>query len=392
VVAHYVRTTGDVSVLHERVPFLKGEPLRPDEEERYGFYETSDETGTLYEHCRRALERGFTQGINGLPLMQAGDWNDGMNRVGIEGRGESVWMAWFLYMTMDRFIPLCEVLDDTASAELYRQRMADLQSATERNAWDGAWYRRAYYDDGTPLGSAQNSECKIDSLGQSWAVLSGGADSKRAQQAMQSVDEWLVDESHQLLKLFTPPFNHTIHDPGYIKGYPPGIRENGGQYTHAALWVIWAFAEMGQGQRAGELFRLLNPILHADTPAKADLYRVEPYVIAADVYSEAPHTGRGGWTWYTGSSGWMYRLGIEALLGLGREGSSLRITPRIPRDWPHFEVDYRYGQTTYHIRVDNPNHSESQVAAVTLDGQRLPAHVIPLEDDGGSHSVQVTMA
>lgn len=392
VVAHYVRTTGDVSVLHERVPFLKGEPLRPDEEERYGFYETSDETGTLYEHCRRALERGFTQGINGLPLMQAGDWNDGMNRVGIEGRGESVWMAWFLYMTMDRFLPLCEALDDTASAALYRTRMADLQATAERNAWDGAWYRRAYYDDGTPLGSAQNSECKIDSLGQSWAVLSGGADSKRAQQAMQSVDAWLVDEAHQLLKLFTPPFNHTIHDPGYIKGYPPGIRENGGQYTHAALWVVWAFAEMGQGQRAGELFRLLNPILHADTPAKADLYRVEPYVIAADVYSEAPHTGRGGWTWYTGSSGWMYRLGIEALLGLGREGSSLRITPRIPHSWPYFEVDYRYGQTTYHIRVDNPNRSESQVAAVTLDGRLLPAGVVPLEDDGGIHSVQVTMA
>jgi cyclic beta-1,2-glucan synthetase len=209
---------------------------------------------------------------------------------------------------------------------------------------------------------------------------------------MQSVNEWLVDEPNQLLKLFTPPFNHTIHDPGYIKGYPPGIRENGGQYTHAALWVVWAFAEMGQGQRAGELFRLLNPILHADTPEKAGLYRVEPYVIAADVYSEAPHTGRGGWTWYTGSSGWMYRLGIEALLGLGREGSSLRITPRIPRDWPHFEVDYRFGQTTYHIRVENPNRSESQVAAVTLDGRLLPAGVVPLEDDGGVHRVLVTMA
>jgi cyclic beta-1,2-glucan synthetase len=391
VVAHYVYSTGDESVLHEHVPFLKGEPLRHDEEERYGFYESTDETFTIYEHCRRALEKGHTSGMNNLPLMQAGDWNDGMNRVGIEGRGESVWMAWFLLTTMQRFLPLCTIFNDDATAKTYQGKISALKNAVEQNAWDGNWYRRAYYDDGTPLGSAQNAECKIDSLTQSWAVLSGMAEPRRAKQAMKSVDEWLVKEEDQLIKLFTPPFNDTLHDPGYIKGYPPGIRENGGQYTHAALWVIWAFAEMGMGHRAEELFRLVNPIYHANTRVQADLYRVEPYVIAADVYGEPPHTGQGGWTWYTGSSGWMYRLGIEAILGLKREGAILHIDPKISRDWPQFEVDYRYGTSLYHIRVENPNHIESGVESVLLDEKRLPSNSVPLADDSREHKVIVIM-
>ena len=391
VVAQYVQATGDESILRATVPFLKGEPLRANEEERYGFYESTEERFTLYEHCRRALEQGYSVGPHGLPLMKAGDWNDGMNRVGIGGRGESVWMAWFLYMTMDRFLPLAESMPDPTSAKQYRARMADLRNAAELQAWDGAWYRRAYYDDGMPLGAARNAECTINSLAQSWAVLSGAANPDRAAEAMQAVDEHLIDTDARLVKLFTPPFDHTAHDPGYIKGYPPGIRENGGQYTHAALWVVWAFAAMGRGQRAGDLFHLLNPITHSDTREQADHYRVEPYVVAADVWSEPPHTGRGGWTWYSGSSGWMYRLAIEAILGLQREGASLRIAPAIPAEWPDYEVDYRYGTGRYHIRVENPDHVESGVASVTLDDAALPDDRVPLLDDGQTHHVLVRL-
>lgn len=391
VVAHYVNATNDEAVLHENVPFLKGEPLLADEEERYGSYESSSESFTIYEHCRRALDQGYTSGLHNLPLMKAGDWNDGMNRVGTKGRGESVWMAWFLYMTMAWFLPLCHAMGDSVSVATYQSRMSSLKNAVEQHAWDGAWYRRAYYDDGTPLGSFQNAECKIDSLAQSWGVLSGAADPSRAKQAMQSADEWLVREADQLVKLLTPPFNHPSHDPGYIMGYPPGIRENGGQYTHAALWFAWALTEIRQGHRAEEIFRLLNPIYHSDTRDKADLYRVEPYVIAADVYSEPPHTGCGGWTWYTGSSGWMYRLGLEAILGVHREGTSLRIDPNIPRDWPHFEVDYYYGASLYSIRVQNPNHAESGVASVLLDDTHLSSNIIPLVDDGAGHHILILL-
>ncbi|RPJ01390.1 MAG: glycosyl transferase family 36, partial [Chloroflexi bacterium] len=391
VVAHYVAATGDVSVLREEVPFLRGEPLKPEEEERYSFYEPTAESYTIYEHCRRALEQGTTAGRHGLPLMRAGDWNDGMNRVGIEGRGESVWLAWFLLLTMDRFRPLCALMDDSAQADIYQMRMAQLQAAIERHACDGECYLRAFYDDGTRLGSAQNQECQIDSLGQSWGVLSGAASPTRARQAMESVQTHLIRPDEQLLLLFTPPFDKTPRDPGYIKGYPPGIRENGGQYTHAALWVIWPFAEMGRGDLAGALFDMLNPIHHSDTPDKAAHYRVEPYVIAADVYSAPPHTRRGGWTWYTGSSGWMYRLGIEAILGLRREGEALRIEPRIPRAWPHFQVRYRYGQSVYHIRVANPDGVQCGVQSVVLDGRTLESNVIPLEDDETAHQVEVLM-
>lgn len=391
VVAYYVHATGDESILRESVTFLKGDLLLPQEEERYGFYESTGERFTIYEHCRRALDQGYTSGRHNLPLMRAGDWNDGMNRVGIKGRGESIWMAWFLHMTMARFMPLCDMMGDSTAITTYQSRMANLQNAVEQHAWDGAWYRRAYYDDGTPLGSAQNMECKIDSLVQSWAVLSGAADPDRAKQAMKSAEEWLVFEADQLVKLFTPPFNHTSYDPGYIKGYPPGIRENGGQYTHAALWFVWALTELRQGHRAEEIFRLLNPSYHSDTRDKADLYRVEPYVIAADVYSEPPHKGRGGWTWYTGSSGWMYRLGLEAILGIHRQGTSLHIDPNISRDWPHFEVDYHYGASLYSIRVENPNHAESGVASVSLDDTQLPSNTIPLTDDGEVHRVLVLM-
>jgi cyclic beta-1,2-glucan synthetase len=391
VTAHYVMTTGDRSILKENVPFLEGEPLKPEEEERYGRYENTHEVYTLYEHCRRAIKKSSTTGPHGLPLIGTGDWNDGMNRVGVEGRGESIWLGWFLYATLTNFASICEMMDDVEQAALYCQQASDLLQALEANGWDGNWYLRAYYDDGTPLGSANNHECQIDSIAQSWAVLSGAGDPARVAQAMDAVVERLVRPDDQLVLLFTSPFDTTPHDPGYIKGYPPGIRENGGQYTHAALWTVWALVQLGQGDRVESLFRLLNPIYHSDTPEKASCYRVEPYVVAADVYSMPPHTGRGGWTWYTGSAGWMYRLVLEAILGIRRLGNVLRIDPCIPKHWPSFEVHYRNGKTVYHIRGENPDGLNRGVKQVSLDGKTLPDGEIPLVEDDREHEVHVHM-
>ncbi len=391
VTAHYVSTTGDESILNEKVPFRKAAPLEKGEVERYDQYPTTAETYTLYEHCRRAVEQGTTAGAHGLPLMGSGDWNDGMNRVGIEGRGESVWMGWFLSVTLTRFAELCDHRGDREQAATYRKKAHELTQALEANAWDGAWYLRAYYDDGTPLGSTANDECQIDSIAQSWAVLSEAGDPARAAQAMESVANRLVRPDDQLLLLLAPPFDKTSRDPGYIRGYPPGIRENGGQYTHAALWAVWAFAELGQGDRAEALFRLVNPIYHGDTPEKVARYLVEPYVVAADVYSASSHVGRGGWTWYTGSSGWMYRLGLEAILGIRRKGKSLHINPCIPRSWQNYQVTHRVGATTFQIRVDNPSGVNRGVKQVTLDGKALPGNEIPLLNDGGEHQVTALM-
>jgi cyclic beta-1,2-glucan synthetase len=392
VTAHYIEATNDLSILDEHAPFLKGEPLRPEEEERYGHFATTPETYPLYEHCRRALRRCYAVGPHGLPLIGSGDWNDGMNRVGIEGEGESVWMAWFVYATLMRFARVCERTGDTQQADAYREQARTIQQVAENTAWDGAWYRRAYYDDGTPLGSASNIECKIDSIAQSWAVLSGAGDPQRVTQAMQSVNKMLVRRDDRLILLFTPPFDKTTRDPGYIRGYVPGIRENGGQYTHAAIWATWAFAQLGQGEQATELFSLLNPINHSDKPEEAQQYVVEPYVVAADIYGVPPHTGRGGWTWYTGSASWMYRLGLEAILGVYRTGGDqLRIDPRIPKAWESFQVNYRYKRSSYHIRVLNEGRVEHGVAEVNLDGRDLPDKLIPLVDDGASHEVVVKM-
>jgi cyclic beta-1,2-glucan synthetase len=391
VTAHYVSATGDRGILQEKIPFLVAPPLKPEEKERYGNYSETEETYPLYEHCRRALKQGSTEGPHGLPLMKTGDWNDGMNHVGVEGRGESVWLGWFLHATLVSFIPLCQHVEDDQQADKFRRQAGALRKALAEHAWDGKWYVRAYYDDGSPLGSSQNRECKIDSIAQSWAVLSEAGGWERASEAMQAVYEWLVQPEDRLLLLFTPPFDKTARDPGYIKGYPPGVRENGGQYTHAALWAVWAYARLGQGDRAEKLFRMLNPIYHSDEPAKAARYHVEPYVVAADVYGEPPHTGRGGWTWYTGSAGWMYRVGVEAILGVQRNGDRLRIEPCIPRGWPGYELIYRFGQTGYQIRVDNPDRVSWGVREVTLDGERLPDGNIPLVDDGESHEVHVRM-
>ncbi len=404
VTAAYVSATGDTSILKENLPFLKGEALKPTEMERYAQYESTGETASVYEHCRRALEKGATSGVHSLPLMGAGDWNDGMNRVGARGKGESVWLGWFLYDTLLRFAPLAGHMG--ADPAPYLQKAKQYAQQLDANAWDGEWYLRAFYDGGSRLGSRVNNECQIDSIAQSWAVLSGAANPQRAAQAMDSVNRLLVRQSDQLILLFTPPFDNTERDPGYIKGYLPGVRENGGQYTHAAIWAAWAFAKLGQGQRAVELFHLLNPISHADTPEKTARYQVEPYVIAADIYSVAPYVGSGGWTWYTGSSGWMYRLGLEAILGITRVGNTLELNPCIPRSWPGYKVDYRFGTSHYLIEVVQAPQAAGPLPAsdmlqnhpvipahvqITLDGQPLASRSIPLLDDGLRHKVRLTL-
>jgi cyclic beta-1,2-glucan synthetase len=323
--------------------------------------------------------------------MGTGDWNDGMNRVGAKGRGESVWLGWFLHATLAEWAPIAEARGDAQRARVWREHLHALGRALETSGWDGDWYRRAYFDDGTPLGSAENAECRIDSIAQSWAVLSKAADPHRAARAMNAVEEYLVHREQAIVLLFTPPFVRGSRDPGYIKGYPPGIRENGGQYTHGAIWVIMAFAALGDGDRAGELFALLNPINHTSTRAGLYRYRVEPYVVAGDVYTEAPHAGRGGWSWYTGSAGWMYRAGIEWLLGFRIRGASLFIDPCIPRTWSGFSITFRYHASRYQVHVENPHGVTRGVSRVEVDGN--PAAVehatLPLVDDGATHQVRV---
>ncbi|MDD5541559.1 MAG: glucoamylase family protein [Acidobacteriia bacterium] len=391
VTGYYVAATGDESILDEKIPFRQGLPLETGEVERFDRFPPTVDLYTLYEHCCRSIEKGTTAGAHGLPLMGNGDWNDGMNRVGIQGRGESVWLGWFLCATFNAFAEQCSHRGELSQARAFRQRALQLSAAIEANAWDGQWYRRAFYDDGTPLGSASNEECQIDSIAQSWAVLSAMGDLGRAANAIQSAAERLERPEHQLLLLLTPPFDQTSRAPGYIKAYPPGIRENGGQYTHAALWLVWAFAQLGLGDRAELLFHWLNPINHSDTFEKASKYGVEPYVVAADVYGVAPHIGRGGWTWYTGASSWMYRAGLEALLGIRRKAQTLQFSPCIPTTWPGYQVTYRFGETTYQIHVANPSQVSSGVINVLLDGKDVEGKQIPLVDDRGQHEVQVLM-
>jgi cyclic beta-1,2-glucan synthetase len=391
VTAHYVQETDDTSILTEKLPFLSAKPLEESEDERYGQFSYGKQEGTLYEHSLRAIHKGLTQGAHGLPLIGTGDWNDGMNSVGDKGEGESVWLGWFIYDTLIRFARVSEKMDDQDQANDLRLRAEALKKSLDASAWDGDWYIRAFFDDGTALGSAERRECQIDSISQSWAVLSGAGDPERVRVAMESLYERLVRPEDEIILLLDPPFNLTLRDPGYIKGYPPGVRENGGQYTHAALWAIWAFTELGQAERAVELFELINPILHADTPEKVELYQVEPYVIAADVYGVPPHTGHGGWTWYTGSASWMYRLGVEAILGVQREGDKLHIRPSIPKDWPSYEILYRFGAATYHIRVENNSDGDHEEKTLFLDEKLLEAEAIPLIDDGREHSVTLVL-
>jgi cyclic beta-1,2-glucan synthetase len=391
VVAHYVAATGDAALLDERVPFLVAPPLRADQEEDYGLPEVSGQEGTVYEHCLRAIKNGLHFGEHGLPLMGTGDWNDGMNRVGSEGKGESIWDGWFLLACLHRFGELAGQRGDEASVELCRENAERLKKAMEEHAWDGHWYLRAFFDDGTPLGSAQGDECRIDAIAQSWAVLSGAGDPERAREAMREVWERLVRSDGGLILLFTPPFDKGKLQPGYIKGYVPGIRENGGQYTHAATWTVLATALLGDGTRAVSLFDLLNPVHHATSPEQVARYKVEPYVVAADVYGEPPHTGRGGWTWYTGSASWLYRVALEGILGFRLRGETLTLEPHIARDWPGFEIEYRHRSATYRIAVDNAARVEGGVKEVWVDGQIQEDRVIRLADDGRAHEVRVVL-
>ncbi len=391
VAAHYLEVTGDTGVLDESFPFLQGPQLQTGEHDAFFLPETTSQTATLYEHCARALDASLAVGSHGLPLMGTGDWNDGMNRVGEHGRGESVWLGWFLHEALRRFMPHAEKRHDATRVARWLLHMATLKESLEDKGWDGAWYRRGYFDDGFALGSASNRECRIDSIAQSWSVMSGVASPDRARRAMEAVDKYLVRTEDGLMTLFAPPFVAPQHDPGYIKGYPAGIRENGGQYTHGVIWTIAAFAMLGNGDRAGELFSMLNPINHARSRTAANRYRVEPYVACGDVYSMAPNVGRGGWTWYSGSAAWMYRVAIEYILGIRLEGETLRVEPVIPRSWPRFEAVVRHGDAVYEVLVENPDNCCSGIVSQTLDGTILPAGPIPLRRDAGTHHVKIIL-
>jgi cellobiose phosphorylase len=386
VAAHYVRTTGDEEILDEPVPFLQAKLLEDGEHEVYSRPHRADGSAPLLEHCRRAVERGLTAGPHGLPLIGSGDWNDGLNRVGIGGKGESVWLGWFLARVLKDFAELCERRGRKDEGGEARQRADRVAQAVESSGWDGGWYRRAFFDDGTPLGSAGGAEARIDSLPQSWAVLSGAGEPGRARRALRAAREHLVKSDDRLVLLFTPPFENIPQDPGYIKAYPPGVRENGGQYTHGALWLAQAFAALGDGEQAVKLLTILSPVEHARTEEEAMRYAVEPYVAAADVYSIKDRVGRGGWTWYTGSAGWMYQVWVESVLGLRLRGDRLSIRPAIPPAWEGFTLTYRYRSAVYEIAVE---HSGGTAGLTEVDGRVMDGMEIPLEDDGRTHRVRV---
>jgi cyclic beta-1,2-glucan synthetase len=398
VTADYVHTTGDEALWDEVVPFIVGPQIPDGHAETYCRPADSRSAGTIYDHCCRAIDRGLTTGPHGLPLIGCGDWNDGFSRVGQLGRGESVWLGFFIHVVLGNLLPVCAQRGDherVARYTAYRDRLA---LALNTGGWDGSWYRRAYYDNGEPIGSAQSDECQIDALAQAWAVLSGVAPPDRAEKAMDAVDQRLVYREAGMIKLLTPPFDQTANDPGYIKGYLPGIRENGGQYTHGVLWVVRALAEMGRGTAAVELLRMLSPVWHSATAERADIYQTEPYVLAADVYGEPPHVGRGGWTWYTGSAGWMFRVAVESVFGLTIEhGRTLVIKPSISAAWPRCRISYRLpGETTrYEINIENPNGRQAGVTSALLNGSDLAvenaAARVPLVHDGGIQHVTVVI-
>ncbi|MFZ3372286.1 MAG: glucoamylase family protein [Desulfitobacteriaceae bacterium] len=391
VLADYVEHTGDLSILEVQVPFIEADPLPEDVDESYSIPKVSRESGSVYEHCLRAIKRGLRFGEHGLPLIGSGDWNDGFSRVGREGKGESVWLGWFIISTLKRFVKICELRQDHDLINYYQQIIEDLAENIELHGWDGEWYRRAYFDNGTPLGSAQNAECQIDAIAQAWSVLSGSGKPSRAKDAMLALEHYLLRKGEGILLLLTPPFDHDQSEPGYIKGYVPGVRENGGQYTHGAIWAVLAHTKMGEGDKATELFQMLNPINHARTESEVNRYKVEPYVMAADVYAINPHVGRGGWTWYTGAAGWMYQTGIEGILGFNLSGNKLTFGPCIPKNWPGYRVEYRYKSTQYIFEVRNPQGKMTGVEKVTCDGRDVEDRVILLEDDGVAHSVEVVM-
>ncbi len=384
----YVLTTGDTGVLDEPVHFIHGRPVNADEDSYYDLPGRSEDSAGLYEHCVRAILNSLKFGAHGLPLIGSGDWNDGMNLVGEHGRGESVWLGFFLYEVLMQFTKVARTHGDVSFAERCEKEAEGLRRNIERHGWDGEWYLRAYFDDGSPLGSASNPECRIDSIPQSWSVLSGAGDHERSRMAMEAVDERLVRREHGLIQLLDPPFDKSELNPGYVKGYVPGVRENGGQYTHAAIWAAMAFARLGDNRRAWELFTIINPVNHAKSAEDIAIYKVEPYVASADVYALSPHVGRGGWTWYTGSAGLMYRLIVESLLGLRLEVDKLRFAPCLSSDWKAFKMHYRYRETVYHIAVLQKKTGNDEMS-VTVDGVEQHDKTVSLVDDHLEHSVEV---
>ena len=387
-VSRYVSSTGDTGVLNESVSFIEGRQLRADEDSYYDLPGVTDEKNSLYNHCVRAIQRGLRFGSHGLPLMGSGDWNDGMNKVGEEGKGESIWMGFFLYDVLVKFAEIARLKDDIPFADLCGKEATQIRSSIEESGWDGGWYRRAYCDDGSLLGSSTNTECRIDSIAQSWSVLSGAGEEARVRSAMSAVDEFLVRRDKKLVQLLDPPFDKSDTEPGYIKGYVPGVRENGGQYTHAAIWVAMAFAKLRDRKRAWDMLDIINPINHALTPQDVEIYKVEPYVVSSDIYAVAPHIGRGGWTWFTGSAAWMYRLIIESLMGLTQQNGKLSFAPCLPASWNEIKIHYRYGETFYHIVI---RQIKGATAKVTLDGFIMPAAEMPLVDDRREHSIEVVI-
>jgi cellobiose phosphorylase len=384
----YIESTGDKEILGQIVPYIEGRPLGPEEESYYDLPEGSALKSNVYEHCVRAIKNGMRRGMHGLPLMGSGDWNDGMNMVGEKGEGESVWLAFFQYEVLTRFSDISLLNNDRDFSAYCLREAAKLITAIEQHAWDGAWYRRAYFDDGTPLGSAKNNECRIDSISQSWSVLSGAGSALRSSIGMDSMYRHLVSPKGGLIRLLEPPFDVGEPNPGYIQGYVPGVRENGGQYTHAAIWAIMAFAKLGNTERAWELFTMINPVNHSKSPEAVETYMVEPYVMPADIYSLEPHTGRGGWTWYTGSASWMYRLILESLLGLSLVSDKLHIEPKIPNAWNTYTIRYRYRQTLYIIRVRAIQAQEKSIS-LTLDGLLQTGDTITLVDDHAEHQADL---
>ena len=386
-VAEYIRFTGDSKILEEETSYVKGNILPDGIDERYDLYLKSEKKETIYMHCIRAIEKSLNFGENGLPKIGSGDWNDGFSNVGNKGRGESVWLGFFQYVVLEKFVELCEKYGEKERAEKYRKIMEALKRHLNTNGWDGRWYKRAFMDDGNVLGSIQNEECRIDSIAQSWATISGAGDNDKKYISLNSLENHLVDKEAGIIKLLDPPFEKSKLEPGYIKAYIPGTRENGGQYTHAAVWTIIAEAMLGFGEKATEFFRMINPIEHARTKDEAKKYKVEPYVIPADIYG-GELAGRGGWTWYTGSSSWMYEAGIRYILGFNLEKNILKIEPHIPESWKEYSIRYKYGNSIYNIKVVNKNPNGNK--RIRIDGREIEGDEIILQDNGGIYSVEVT--